>query len=86
MTAKKTRAVRCAIYTRVSTDQGLDQEFNSLDAQYEASPFEPEPREHNTKLPRAASPLEADIHSAQGNVCDGPRCSAAWSDRGLICP
>ena len=29
--------VRCAIYTRVSTDQGLDQEFNSLDAQYEAS-------------------------------------------------
>jgi DNA invertase Pin-like site-specific DNA recombinase len=31
------KAVRCAIYTRVSTDQGLDQEFNSLDAQYEAS-------------------------------------------------
>ena len=28
--------VRCAIYTRVSTDQGLDQDFNSLDAQYEA--------------------------------------------------
>ena len=31
------KAVRCAIYTRVSTDSGLDQEFNSLDAQYEAS-------------------------------------------------
>jgi len=30
-------AVRCAIYTRVSTDNGLDQEFNSLDAQREAS-------------------------------------------------
>ena len=29
--------VRCAIYTRVSTDQGLDQEFNSLDAQREAA-------------------------------------------------
>src|SRR5262249_47662804 len=29
--------VRCAIYTRVSTDQGLDQYFNSLDAQYEAA-------------------------------------------------
>ena len=29
--------LRCAIYTRVSTDQGLDQNFNSLDAQYEAS-------------------------------------------------
>lgn len=37
MTTKKTQAVRCAIYTRVSTDQGLDQDFNSLDAQYEAS-------------------------------------------------
>lgn len=34
--ASKT-VVRCAIYTRVSTDNGLDQEFNSLDAQYEAS-------------------------------------------------
>ena len=31
------RVVRCAIYTRVSTDSGLDQEFNSLDAQYDAS-------------------------------------------------
>jgi site-specific DNA recombinase len=30
-------AIRCAIYTRVSTDQGLEQEFNSLDAQREAS-------------------------------------------------
>jgi DNA invertase Pin-like site-specific DNA recombinase len=31
------RPVRCAIYTRVSTEQGLDQDFNSLDAQSEAS-------------------------------------------------
>jgi hypothetical protein len=30
------KPVRCAIYTRVSTDHGLDQEFNSLDAQYDA--------------------------------------------------
>ena len=28
---------RCAIYTRKSTDEGLDQTFNSLDAQREAS-------------------------------------------------
>ena len=28
--------VRCAIYTRKSTDEGLEQEFNSLDAQREA--------------------------------------------------
>jgi site-specific DNA recombinase len=31
------KPVRCAIYTRVSTDSGLDQEFNSLDAQYDAA-------------------------------------------------
>ena len=31
------KALRCAIYTRVSTDHGLDQEFNSLDAQYDAA-------------------------------------------------
>jgi DNA invertase Pin-like site-specific DNA recombinase len=37
MTAVSNKPVRCAIYTRVSTDQGLDQDFNSLDAQYEAS-------------------------------------------------
>jgi len=35
--APATGRVRCAIYTRVSTDQGLDQDFNSLDAQYEAA-------------------------------------------------
>ena len=30
-------SLRCAIYTRVSTEQGLEQDFNSLDAQREAS-------------------------------------------------
>ena len=33
----RTKSVRCAIYTRVSTDHGLEQDFNSLDAQYDAS-------------------------------------------------
>jgi hypothetical protein len=28
---------RCAIYTRKSSEEGLDQEFNSLDAQREAA-------------------------------------------------
>ncbi len=31
------KQVRCAIYTRVSDDQGLEQDFNSLHAQYDAS-------------------------------------------------
>ena len=34
--ANAVRTLRCAVYTRVSTDAGLEQEFNSLDAQREA--------------------------------------------------
>src|ERR1043166_9579960 len=37
MRAAARRSVRCAIYTRVSTESGLDQDFNSLDAQYDAA-------------------------------------------------
>src|ERR1700716_1888171 len=37
MKAPSIRPVRCAIYPRVSTEYGLDQEFNSLDAQYDAA-------------------------------------------------
>jgi site-specific DNA recombinase len=37
MKAPSVKPVRCAIYTRASTEHGLDQEFNSLDAQYEAA-------------------------------------------------
>ena len=38
MSARPTNPrIRCAIYTRVSTDVGLDQNFNSLDAQYEGA-------------------------------------------------
>ncbi len=32
-----TKHLRCAIYTRVSTEHGLEQEFNSLDNQREAA-------------------------------------------------
>ncbi|MCG2685293.1 MAG: recombinase family protein [Planctomycetales bacterium] len=34
--AKAIQQVRCAIYTRKSTEDGLEQEFNSLDAQRES--------------------------------------------------
>ena len=34
---QKPNKVRCAIYTRKSTEEGLEQEFNSLDAQREAA-------------------------------------------------
>ena len=36
MKRQPVRVLRCAIYTRVSTEHGLEQEFNSLDAQREA--------------------------------------------------
>ena len=36
MATSAPRRLRCAIYTRKSTDEGLDQAFNSLDAQREA--------------------------------------------------
>ncbi|QDU76939.1 DNA-invertase hin [Bremerella volcania] len=35
-TSPPTAALRCAIYTRKSTEEGLEQEFNSLDAQRES--------------------------------------------------
>src|SRR5947209_20431195 len=34
--AGEAKVLRCAIYTRKSTEHGLEQEFNSLDAQREA--------------------------------------------------
>ena len=37
MTATAIKKVCCAVYTRVSTEAGLDQDFNSLDAQYDAA-------------------------------------------------
>jgi site-specific DNA recombinase len=37
MSHRPAKRVRCAIYTRVSTDHGLEQDFNSLDAQHDAA-------------------------------------------------
>src|SRR3954451_12607538 len=34
--AQTATRIRCAIYTRKSTEEGLEQDFNSLDAQREA--------------------------------------------------
>ena len=36
MGAEDRKILRCAVYTRKSTEHGLEQEFNSLDAQREA--------------------------------------------------
>ena len=45
------RKVRCAICTRVSTDERLDMEFNSLDAQREAGAAYVESQKHEGWLP-----------------------------------
>jgi site-specific DNA recombinase len=37
MKPRKERALRCAIYTRKSSEEGLEQDFNSLHAQREAA-------------------------------------------------
>ena len=37
MTKEPKKIVRCAIYTRKSTEEGLEQEYNSLDAQRDAA-------------------------------------------------
>ena len=34
---REVNRLHCAIYTRVSTEHGLEQDFNSLDAQREAA-------------------------------------------------
>jgi hypothetical protein len=39
--AKNPADVRCAIYTRKSSEEGLEQDFNSLDAQREACEAHP---------------------------------------------
>jgi DNA invertase Pin-like site-specific DNA recombinase len=36
MTERPRKSLRCAVYTRKSSDEGLEQEFNSLEAQREA--------------------------------------------------
>jgi hypothetical protein len=48
----RTKMVRCAIYTRVSTDQGLEQDFNSLDAQCNASGSTGDANHSNCVCPR----------------------------------
>src|SRR5262245_33786019 len=59
MTAAATKKVRCGIYTRVSTEAGLDQNFNSLDAQYDAAQAYIRSQAHAgwTLIRHAAQPL-----------------------------
>jgi len=71
-------ALRCAVYTRVSTDSGLEQDFNSLDNQREAS--EAYVKSQSRSFPRAANPPCR--HRKALSLCSG--LSISWSGKRIF--
>jgi site-specific DNA recombinase len=69
--------VRCAIYTRKSTDEGLDQEFNSLDAQREAAEAYIESQKHEGWM---CLPERYDDGGFSGGTMDRPALKRLVSD------
>jgi site-specific DNA recombinase len=59
--ASHTRIFRCAIYTRKSSEEGLEQDFNSLHAQRESCAA------YITSLPFPPSTMTADIPGDRRN-------------------
>ena len=75
--------VRAAVYTRKSSDEGLDQEFNSLDAQHEAcSAYITSQRHESWKLIKK----RYDDGGISGGTLERPALSAllAYVESGLI--
>ena len=78
-----TAQLRCAIYTRKSTDEGLSQEFNSLDAQREAAEADIASQRGVRAMKGPAGAFERAALSAT----DVPRqavkenCGSAWGRR-----
>ena len=75
--------VRAVVYTRKSSDEGLDQEFNSLDAQYEAcTAYITSQRHEGWKL----SKKYFDDGGVSGGTMDRPALKTllAEVDKGLI--
>jgi len=80
---KDTKLVRCAIYTRKSTEEGLEQAFNSLDAQREACAAYIDSQKHEGwKIVRAAY----DDGGFSGGTIDRPGMQRLLADvdAGLI--
>lgn len=77
MTKRPERTVRCAIYTRVSTDEGLDQSFNSLDAQREACAAYILSHQHEGWL---AAPDAYDDGGFSGGTMDRPALARLLQD------
>src|SRR5450631_321410 len=69
--------VRCAIYTRKSSDEGLEQEFNSLDAQREACEAYVTSQKHEGW---AALPTLYDDGAYSGGTMDRPALQRMLDD------
>jgi len=68
---------RCAIYTRKSTDEGLEQDFNSLDAQREAAEAYIESQKHEGWV---ALPARYDDGGFSGGTIDRPALKRLMRD------
>lgn len=71
-------SVRCAIYTRKSTEEGLEQAFNSLDAQREACAAYVMSQQHEgwTLLPEYYDDGGTQAGPWTGRLCSG--CSPMY--------
>ena len=75
--------LRCAIYTRKSTEEGLDQEFNSLEAQRESAHdfIKSQRREGWIALPELFDDADSPVPTWTGrpsNDCCGPWKPVRW--------
>ena len=74
-TKKSGRKLRCAIYTRKSTEEGLEQDFNSLDAQREACEAFIASQKHEGWV---ALPSHYDDGGYSGGTWSGRLCNGFW--------
>ena len=69
------KRIRCVVYTRKSSEEGLKQEFNSLDAQREAAEAYIYSQKHEGwRLLRN----RYDDGGISGGTKDRPGCSSCW--------
>jgi len=68
--------IRCAVYTRKSTDEGLEQDFNSLDAQREAAEAYIASQKHDGWV---VLPVHYDVGFSGGNT-DRPAFQRLMAD------
>jgi len=71
------KRVRCAIYTRKSSDEGLDQAFNSLDAQREACVAFVQSQKHEGWR---VLPMQYDDGGYSGGTLDRPALKRLLAD------